>query len=131
MVVGLFTPQHTVHAGVNLDTEMFYFYRRDRKGELVFDRDVKDTADFQGYTMREVRGSFLVNHVRVVCQCVLRAGDRVRDERHGAGHPEELDRIARPPLRRRYSAVRFAQLLHRVAPGPRIAGRRARRRGTS
>ncbi len=125
-----FSPHNTLFVpGVNLDTEMFYFYRRDRKGELVFDRDVKDAADFQGYTMREVRGSFL--HVWVVCQCVLRAGDRVRDERHGAGHPEELDRIARPPLRRRYSAVRFAQLLHRVAPGPRIAGRRARRRGTS
>jgi hypothetical protein len=35
---------------------MFYFYRRNRKGELVFDRDAaKDSAkDFQGYTIRDV-----------------------------------------------------------------------------
>jgi hypothetical protein len=51
---------------------MFYFYRRDRKGELVFDRDVKDTADFQGYTMREVRGSFLV-----VCEPCVGVGVRL------------------------------------------------------
>ncbi|ELR22939.1 phospholipid:sterol acyl transferase [Acanthamoeba castellanii str. Neff] len=67
--------------GVNLDTEMFYFYRRDRKGELVFDRDVKDTADFQGYTMREGIGY----ETKDTVQGTLRSSTGLHGHRSGDG----------------------------------------------